>query len=111
MNALEEIKEVLEENNKTTDNITAIRVTLDKGDWDNIKIYTLEDLKDLHYVRGYGAQELRGFILLDDNDWLERLEYDGAEWWEYRRNPHLDDDLVDLKKWLKKEDERDERKA
>lgn len=104
-NALEEIKEVLEENNKTIDNIIAIRVTLDKGNYiyDLIKIHTLEDLQNLNYNRGYGRQELFGIILLDDNDWLERHhDSDGAEWWEYRINPHLDDNLVDLKKWLEK---------
>lgn len=103
INALEELKEVLKEKNKTIDNILAIRVILDKGEYmyDLIKIYTLEDLKDLDYNSGYGAQELHGYILLDDNDWLERHEcIDGAEWWEYRRNPHLDDKIIDLEKWL-----------
>jgi hypothetical protein len=102
MNALEELKEVLKENNKTIDNIIAIRVVLEVQENDDIAIYTLEDLKDVNYDDGYGSQNLYGIILLDDNDWLERLEYDGAEWWEYRRNPHLVDDLVDLEKWLNK---------
>lgn len=99
-NALEELKEVLEKNNKTTDNIIAIRVILESPKNDDIAIYTLEDLKDVNYDDGFGSQNLYGIILLDDNDWLERVEYDGSEWWECRRNPHLNDDLLDLEKWL-----------
>lgn len=45
------------------------------------------------YDSGYGGQQLDGVIWYRDGTWSERAEYDGAEWWEYKRMP-------DIPRWL-----------
>ncbi len=86
MNAKQELLEMLKIHNKTTDNIVAIIVTYDPYFKNVRKIKSLEEL-DFDYYEGYGGQELYGYVLLDDQDWLERAEYDGAGWWEYKKYP------------------------
>jgi len=89
MNALKELIKELEELSKTTDNIVAIRISNDDdyfGEPLEYNITTLEEL-NFEYDNGFGVQELYGYVLLDDNDWLERHEYDGSEWWEYKKYP------------------------
>ena len=49
---------------------------------------------DFEYNNGYGGQELTGTIWYADGTWSERGEYDGAEWWEYKRCPPLPDASV-----------------
>ena len=40
------------------------------------------------YDSGYGAQEVAVDLTLVGKDfWLERHEYDGAEWWEFKTVP------------------------
>lgn len=50
--------------------------------------YFLHQL-DFTYDNGYGTQELFGIVWLEDNAWLERAEYDGSEWWEYKQTPEI----------------------
>ena len=40
---------------------------------------------DVEYDSGFGGQELYGYVVMRDGSWLERNEYDGSEWWEYRK--------------------------
>ena len=42
---------------------------------------------DFDYDNGFGRQEVYGVIKLTDGSWLERCEYDGAEWFELKRVP------------------------
>lgn len=47
-----------------------------------------EELADTEYDKGFGAQEVAQDVLVVGKDWwLERGEYDGAEWWEYKTLP------------------------
>lgn len=48
---------------------------------------------DFDYDSGYGGQELYGTIWYTDGTWSERCEYDGSEWWEYKRLPEIPDEL------------------
>ena len=89
--AYQELLRILEENNKNLDNIKFIRINFDGS-----KIHKLDDLHFV-YDNDFGGAEFFGYILLDDNDWLERGEYDGATWWEYKKYP---EELEDLDKWL-----------
>lgn len=43
-------------------------------------------MMDNEYNPGFGAQELFGMIVFDDC-WFERHEYDGSEWWEVKKFP------------------------
>lgn len=44
---------------------------------------------DFKYDAGYGSQQLFGTVWLDNGCWLARDEYDGSEWWVYRRVPPI----------------------
>ena len=46
------------------------------------------ELADRKYDEGYGAAEVAPDLLVVGDDWwLERHEYDGSEWWEFKRLP------------------------
>lgn len=53
-----------------------------------IPIEDFVKLANTTYNDGYGSQEVAGdLIVCGDNFWLERGEYDGSEWWEYKEYP------------------------
>ena len=47
-------------------------------------------LLDFQYDSGFGAMRLNGYIWYKDGTWSERGEYDGSEWWEYKKLPEKD---------------------
>lgn len=50
---------------------------------------------DFEYDSGYSIQYLFGTIWLKSNEaWLERGEYDGSEWWEYKERPEITKELL-----------------
>ena len=51
------------------------------------------DQLDFEYNAGFGYQELYGLVWLNDESWLEREEYDGAECWECRSTPEIPNNL------------------
>lgn len=54
-------------------------------------------ISDFEYHNGYGAQEVaRDLVIVGDDYWLERREYDGAECWELKRMPVLSPTRVGL---------------
>jgi hypothetical protein len=47
-----------------------------------------EKVANRDYDRGYGGQEVaKDLLIVGDSWWLERHEYDGSEWWEYKEKP------------------------
>ena len=48
---------------------------------------------DFKYDSGYGGQELFGLIWYKDGSWSERGEYDGSEWWDYKKSPEIPENL------------------
>lgn len=45
-----------------------------------------------NYDNGFGAAEVFEATMIVGKDfWLERHEYDGAEWWEYKKTPKAED--------------------
>lgn len=53
----------------------------------------VEYMKGVNYDAGYGTQKFFGFVLLNDNSWFERDEYDGSECWTHKKRPNLNDKL------------------
>ena len=52
------------------------------------------DKLNFEYDAGYGGQELYGIVwLIEEGTWLERGEYDGSEWWDYKRCPQIPNEL------------------
>ena len=57
-------------------------------DTQEIPLDTFWKYADKHYDNGYGGNEVNSRLLVVGNNWwLERHEYDGAGWWEYKRLP------------------------
>jgi len=51
--------------------------------WDELKL-----ISDFEYRVGFGAQEINfDLMIVGDDWWLERHEYDGSEWWEFKTLP------------------------
>ena len=44
---------------------------------------------DFEYDEDFGTQELFGTIWLEDGTWFTRGEYDGSEWWSYKKLPSI----------------------
>ena len=51
----------------------------------------LEVAKKTNYDNGYGGQEVATdlIIKMKDGSWFERGEYDGSEWWAYKKSPEI----------------------
>ena len=83
MNLLNETKKKLEKNNKDWKDVKWV------GCYDfQIPIKLFKELADNEYDNGFGGQEVATDLLVVGDDWwLERHEYDGSEWWEYKETP------------------------
>lgn len=82
-NLLHETENVLARHGKTLGDIAWI------GCEDfTIPVEEFVALADREYDSGYGGQEVAEDLIICGADWwLERHEYDGAEWWEYKTIP------------------------
>jgi hypothetical protein len=49
---------------------------------------------DFNYDSGYGGQELFGTVWMEDGTWIERGEYDGSEWWNYKSLPTIPNECL-----------------
>ena len=52
------------------------------------------ELLDFVYNSGFGGQNLYGTIWLKDNNWVDRGEYDGSEWWQLHSLPPIPSNLL-----------------
>ena len=62
------------------------------GKSDGTKILTWEKfatlISELVYTSGFGGNALQlDLVVVGDDWWLERGEYDGSEWWEFKTLP------------------------
>lgn len=84
-NLLEETIKCLEENGKRQEDVL----------WVGSRSYAFESWEDFakiasktDYSAGYGAEEIATDLVVVGFDfWLERHEYDGSEWWEFKEIP------------------------
>lgn len=89
MNLKQETINVLEQHGLSVDDI----------EWIGTKEYTIPfdrelSVLDVEYYGGYGGQEIAHDLIIVGKDfWLERLEYDGAEWWEFKTMPTKPNEL------------------
>ena len=82
MNLLEETKEILENKGKTVFDVLWI------GTKDAVWDVDIQQLFNVDYDDGFGGQEIPDELLVVGEDWwLERNEYDGSEWWEFKTMP------------------------
>lgn len=80
---------ILKENGKTESDVVWFGQLLNS---DNAVEYPREKFKaflDFNYESGYGIPEVDEYLYIVGHDWwLERHEYDGLEWWEYKTLPN-----------------------
>lgn len=82
MNLLKETKEVLKTKNKNLSDIMWF------GSREVVLTGDIEKAISFDYDNGFGVQEVfEDLILVGKDFWLERHEYDGSEWWEYKEMP------------------------
>lgn len=85
MNLLDETLNVIKENDKTTADVRWVgRASINaKCSWDDFAKQA-----DFEYNNGYGCSEIpEDLVVVGDDWWLERAEYDGSEWWEFKTLP------------------------
>lgn len=82
-NLWQETNEKLAENNKSFDDVVAIC-----GNDFQITKEDFEKYSKTEYDDGYGSPKVAEDLLIIGEDfWLERHEYDGSEWWEFKQMP------------------------
>ncbi|MFH6657111.1 hypothetical protein [Streptococcus suis] len=83
-NLWEETIEVLKEHGKTFDGVRFIQGNDFKITKENFE----KVAKKTNYDSGYGSANVAtDLVVVGKNWWLERGEYDGAEWWNYKESP------------------------
>lgn len=91
-NLKEETIKILEEHKRKPEEIKWVGCKSFK-----IPISEFWKLADEFYDCGYGSTEVaEDLLIVGDNWWLERHEYDGAEWWEYKTVPNEPDKIIDV---------------
>lgn len=82
-NLLKETLEDLKSQGKTPTDVLWVGTLSTKTSWDNFA-----KLADFCYDDGFGIQEINENLLVVGKDWwMERHEYDGSEWWEFKSMP------------------------
>lgn len=84
-NLLQETIEILSEHNKTPYDVRWVG-SID-GEYE-ITWLRFTQIANFEYDHGYGAQLIADdLVVVGDDWWLERHDYDGSEWWEYKELP------------------------
>lgn len=84
INLYNETLEILNENNLTESDVVWVGNKEFKMSWHEFK----EIAYNFWYDSGYGSHQIRpDLLVVGKNWWLERHEYDGSEWWEYKSLP------------------------
>ena len=83
-NLLEETVNDLKEHSFTLDDVAWVGCREFK-----IPVEAFKEAADSEYHAGYGAPEVAQdlIVVLKDGSWLERHDYDGLEWWEFKDTP------------------------
>ena len=84
INLLQETIEAIAESGHTTRDVSFVMTRRQLGTWDEFT-----SLANFEYDNGYGIAEVDDslYIVFTDNTWLERVEYDGSERWDYKCTP------------------------
>lgn len=89
MNLLNETRDILLSNNKTFDDVLFVG---DEATHTKVTVKEFLEHANVEYKNGFGIEEINTDLILVGKDfWLERHEYDGSEWWEYKSMPNVND--------------------
>ncbi|MCD6125153.1 hypothetical protein J7J18_06655 [bacterium] len=83
-NLLKETLEILEQHNKKPEDVKWCGIPgFGYCSWNEFAA-----IADVEYDSGYGtAMVATDLVIVGEDWWLEREEYDGAEWWEFKTLP------------------------
>lgn len=82
-NLLSETLSCLKDNGKTEQDVVFCTDGNGYFSFDKFK-----EVCNIKYDSGYGGQEINASLMVVGRDWwLERAEYDGSEWWEFKSKP------------------------
>lgn len=88
VNLLQETRECITGAGYTSNDIVFIGSTEERFSctWEEFSI-----MADKEYYNGYGGAEVYEalVIVFKDGGWMERGEYDGSEWWEFKKTPNI----------------------
>jgi hypothetical protein len=85
-NLLNETLKELKNNDKTPNDVKFIMITSKEGsmEWPEFE----SAIKNVNYDSGYGINEIHeDLVIVGESWWLERGEYDGSEWWDFKEIP------------------------
>lgn len=96
-NLLEETLEIMQDHGKNIGNVKFIRCEWMEYDYD-LEYYKEDEcymswedfvsMANRFYDNGYGGTKVKDSLqIVGENWWLERHEYDGSEWWEFKSLP------------------------
>jgi hypothetical protein len=92
-NLLKETLEELEAKGKKESDVKWVGTSTHKTTWEDFK-----RIADVEYEAGYGAPKVaQDLLIVGENWWLERSEYDGSEWWNYKELPKEPTEIIELK--------------
>lgn len=101
-NLLKETIEKLSDNGISQEDVRWIGNERFWSTWENFKEISNED-----YDNGFGAAHVaQDLVIVGDDWWMTRGEYDGSEWWDFHRKPMLPptftkiDKVVGNKMWV-----------
>lgn len=101
-NLYQELLEELNQHGKSIEDIIWVGTNKERVDVDKF----LEIAKKTDYDSGFGSQKIAKDLLIVGLDWwIERNEYDGSEWFEFKSLPKIPDQTMKIKR-LWKEDKR-----
>lgn len=81
MNLLQETIEVMNEHGKAPEDVRWVGGDTFWFTWDEFS-----ELADRDYDNGFGGQEVARDLVVVGGGWhMERHEYDGSEWWEFKQ--------------------------
>ena len=84
-NLLQETLDILKRKNRTPEDVLWVGAA---NGAISISWKGFTKIANVDYDSGYGGQEIRpDLLVVGKNWWLERHEYDGSEWWEYKELP------------------------
>jgi hypothetical protein len=83
MNLLKETIDFLKEYEKSPKDVLWVGTNKSFCSW-----HEFERVANIEYDDGYGTKEVDLSLKVVGQDfWLERHEYDGSEWWEFKTQP------------------------
>ena len=64
-----------------------------------IPLDSFRRLADVVYDSDYGGQRVAADLLVVGDDWwMERHEYDGSEWWEFKTMPVMPERAIEVRR-------------